>query len=122
MSTFFRTCGSSDIGEILNRLWLRVLDALHKLLDLALRRVELLAAEAVQLLASFPELDRVVERDVAALEPLDDLSELFLRVFEGHSSPTVAEKLPSATRTSISSPGATAVAARTTAPSCRTIA
>src|SRR5207302_249979 len=110
--------------QILTRLRLRVLDALCKLLDLALGRVELLTAESVEVLAPLPELDRVVERNVAALEPLDDLSELLLCFLKVHSrtSDTVAEKLPSATRTSSSSPGVTAAAARTTPPSWRTIA
>ena len=43
----------------------RLLDAPCELLDLPLRGVEPLAAEPVQLLASFPERDRIVERDVA---------------------------------------------------------
>ena len=54
-----------------------------ELLDLALRRVELRAAERVQLLAALPERDRLVERNLAALEPLDDLLELRLRLLEG---------------------------------------
>jgi hypothetical protein len=62
----------------------------------------------------------IVETGVAALEPLDDLLELALRVFERHS--TRAPKRPSATSTSIASPGTTAAGDRTIASSFRTIA
>ena len=120
---------------------------LRQLLDLALRGVELLETETVELLAALPERDRVVQRDVAALEPLDDLRQLLLGFLELHgrtsapvparpvpplfggsveptprTSPTVPEKPPSARRTSISSPEASVEAARTTAPSWRTMA
>src|SRR5205823_3290827 len=55
-------------------------------LDLALRGVELDAAEAVELLAALPKRDRLVERGLAALEPLHDLLELALRRLEGRLS------------------------------------
>src|ERR1700694_1638620 len=84
----------------------RVLDALRQLLDLALGCVELLAAEPVELFAPLPERECVVERHVAALQPLDDPGQLLLCLFEPHgfTSLTVPEKPPAASRTSISSP------------------
>src|SRR4029453_11506874 len=50
--------------------------------DLALGRVQLAEAKAVELLAPLPECDRFVEPGLAALEPLDDLLELALRRLE----------------------------------------
>src|SRR5438093_6069529 len=97
--------------------------AASQFLDPALRAVEPLPAEAVELLAALPERERLVEVDVAALEPLDDLLELLLRLLEcrfGHS--TRAPKLPSATSTPIASPDETASAERTIALPERTIA
>src|SRR5204863_1582866 len=94
--------------------------SLRQLLDLALGGVELLGAEAVELLAALPERERLVEAGVAALEPLDDLDELLLGLLVGHS--TRAPNTPSATSTAIAVPGETAVALRTSSPSLRTIA
>ncbi len=96
--------------------------------DLALRRVEPLAAERVELLAALPQRERLVERRLALLQPLDDLLELGLRLLEGllllaHStSSTRAPKPPSASCTSTRTPGATSAAATTTRVSVRTIA
>ena len=53
-------------------------DSRRELFDLALRGVELADAETVELLAAFPELQRLVEGRLAALEPLDDLGQLLL--------------------------------------------
>src|SRR5207247_2015242 len=61
-----------------NPLGFRRLDAASEVLDLPLRRVELAEAQAVQLLAALPQRYRLVERSVAALEPLHDLLELAL--------------------------------------------
>ncbi len=56
--------------------------AASQLLDLALCGVELRAAERVQLLAALPEGDRLVERNLAALEAFHDLLELRLCLLE----------------------------------------
>src|SRR5215204_889320 len=72
-------------GEILSRL--RGTHCFHpagELLDLALRRVELVGAEAVELLASLPERDRLVQVGLPALELLDDPFQLALSLLEGH--------------------------------------
>src|SRR6266487_1352823 len=53
------------------------------LLALALGRVQLAEAKAVELLAPLPQRDRFVEAGLAAFEPLDDLLELALRRLEG---------------------------------------
>src|SRR5215204_3745099 len=84
----------AGMGGILTRFRSRSLDALRQLLDLALGRIELAAAEAIKLLAALPKRDRLVQAGVAALEPLDDLLELSLRRLEGRVlghrvSPTV---------------------------------
>src|SRR5207302_1420639 len=78
------------------------------------RAVELLAAERIELLTALPERERLVERGVALLEPLDDLLELELRLLErllrlGHesTSSTRAPNVPCATRMSTWTPGAT---------------
>src|SRR2546423_3978053 len=91
-----------------------------ELLDLALSRVELPDALLVELLAALPQLDRLVEACIPALQPLDDLLQLALGLLERHS--TRAPKRPSATSTSIVSPAATASAERTIASPLRTIA
>jgi hypothetical protein len=49
-----------------------------------MRGIELLEAEAVQLLAALPELDRVVEIRLARFQLLDDAFELSLGLFERH--------------------------------------
>src|SRR3954449_10371281 len=59
-----------------------LLDPARELLDLALRAVELLAAERVQLLAALPQCERLVERRPTVLEPADDLLELRLGLLE----------------------------------------
>src|SRR6476646_10617305 len=56
--------------------------AAGELLDLALGRVQLAEAKAVELFAPLPERDRFVEAGLAAFEPLDDLLELALRRLE----------------------------------------
>src|SRR5262249_59468903 len=93
--------------------------------------VELRLAEGVELLAPFPQLQRLVKRRLPALEPLDDLFELRLRLVEGlllgfgHGVPssTRAPKPPSASATSTCVPVATSEAEATTSPeSVRTIA
>src|SRR5207247_5065731 len=116
-------CWGSGHGRILRRRRLvrkrggvagraRFLGALRELLDLPLRTVELLATEAVELLTALPEGDRLLERGLAALEPVDDLLELRLGCFEGQllRHATRASNEPSATSTPISSPATTAVA------------
>src|SRR5829696_986282 len=102
-------------------------DALRELLDLALGRVQLPTAEAVQLLAALPERDRVVQTRVPALEPLDDLLQLSLRRLEGRLvahrvSLTVPRKPPSVSSTSTWSPAASALDDRTIPSPARTIA
>src|ERR1700751_3244638 len=100
------------------------------LLDPALGRIELRAAERVQLLAAFPQLQRLVERRLASFEPLDDLLEFRLGLLEfplggiGHgvSSSTRAPKPPSASVTSTRSSSETSSADAATLPdSVRTI-
>src|SRR6186997_1140923 len=87
-------------------LWLCGLRAARELFDLALGGVEALPAEAVELLAALPELQRLVERRLARLEPVDDLLQLLLGLLEGHLvSSTRAPKPPSASSTSTRSPG-----------------
>src|SRR5262249_11520199 len=72
-----RICSTvAGIGRILAAFGSGGLHALRELLDLALGRVELGPAEAVQLLAALPERDRLVERCMAELQPLDDLFQL----------------------------------------------
>ena len=60
----------------------RLLGSACELLDPALGGVELRLAEGVELLAAFPQLERLVERRLPALEPLHDLLELGLRLLE----------------------------------------
>jgi hypothetical protein len=103
------------------------LDAAGELLDLALGRVQALAAEAIELLATLPEPERFVQGDVAALEPLDDLLQLTLSLLEGALlcqlvSSTRAPKPPSASSTSMRWPGETAEPARTISSPARTMA
>src|SRR5581483_8403198 len=100
-----------------------------QLLDLALRSVELRAAERVQLLAAFPESDCLVERHLAAFQPLDDLLELRLSLLEGRlrlahglTSSTRAPNAPSARVTWTRVPGSTSELAVTSRESVRTIA
>src|SRR5207237_1102014 len=70
--------------------------AARELLDLAFGAVELLLAEAVELLAPLPEFQGLVERRLAGFESPDDLLELLLGLFEGHRvSSTRAPKPPS---------------------------
>src|SRR5262249_62350494 len=93
-----------------------LVNLVRKLVDLALRCVESFTAQPVEALAPLPERDRVVERHAAALEALDDLRQLPLGLLErrlGHSTvSTVAEKPPSATRTSTVSPAASEAVVR----------
>src|SRR4029453_11716654 len=104
-------------------LWLCGLGAARKLFDLALGRVEPLLAEAVELLTALPQLERLVERRLARLEPVDDLLELLLGLLEGHRvSSTRAPKPPSASSTSTRSPVSSPRAERTIASFARTIA
>ena len=98
-----------------------------KLLDAELGPVEQLGACPVERLAALPERERLVERDVAALEPRHELVELALELLErplaqGRTSSTRAPSPPVASSTSIGLPGATTPASRTTAPPARTIA
>src|SRR3954452_16600846 len=81
--------------------------------------VELTDTLLVQLLVPFPELDRLVEAGIAALEPLDDLLQLALGFLERHS--TRAPKCPSATSTSTCSPDWTIELERTISSRARTI-
>jgi hypothetical protein len=97
--------------------------ATSELFDLALGRVEPLLAEAVELLAPLPELERLVERRFTGLEAMDDLLELGLRLLERHRVfSTRAPKPPSASSTSTRSPVSSPCAERTMASSARTIA
>src|SRR5262249_30914090 len=98
----------------------RRVDPLRQLLDPAFGRLQVGRAEAVQLLATLPELQRFVEPCVAALELLDDLRELLLGLLVRHS--TLAPNAPSDISTVTASPGTTPAAVRTSAPSRRTIA
>src|SRR6266550_8892571 len=104
-----------------------VCTAASELLDLAVRGIEFLRAEAVELLAALPQRDRLVQGDLAALEAVDDRLQLPLRVLEGrgglgrgvaHSRTfsTRAAKLPCASRTSTALPCEMARAERTTSP------
>ena len=102
------------------------LDPPCQLLDSAVGRVELLGANAVELLAALPERDRLVEAGFAALEPLDDRLQLALGVLEGglaqRVSFTVAPKPPVPSSTSTSVPTASSEPERTIAAPLRTIA
>src|SRR5438034_10914919 len=92
----------------------RRLDTPGQLFDLAVGGVEARYAHLVELLAPLPELDRLVEIGVAALQPLDDLLQLALRVFEPQLAQSAcAPNRPSATSTSRASPLATVEALRT---------
>ncbi len=101
-------------------------DPAGKLLDAALRRVELGRADGVQLLAAFPERDRLVEARLPALEPLDDRLQLALGVLEAELaqcvSSTVASKPPVPSSTSTRVPAVTSEPARTIELAVRTIA
>jgi hypothetical protein len=110
-----------------NRLRACRFGANRELLDLALGRVEALAAEAIQLLASLPEPQGFVERGLAALEALDNLLELALGLLEGallaqRTSSTRAPKPPLASSTSTRSPRSIDPLVRRIASSARTIA
>src|SRR5205085_10361886 len=73
----------------------RLLDATRELFDLALRVVEPGPAQRVELLATLPERERLVERRLPVLEPFDDLLELDLRLLEGqltHGRPRRARR------------------------------
>src|SRR5439155_23557177 len=109
----------------------RLLGSACELLDAALGGVELRLTEGVELLAPFPQLKRLIERRLAPFEPLHDLLELGLRLFErrlrglGHclTFSTRAAKPPLATVTSTCAPAETAEDEATTSPeSVRTIA
>src|SRR6266508_5074097 len=117
--------------RILCRLRVRVLgpDRFHapgELFDTALCGVQTRGAEAVELLASLPERDRLVEACLAAFEPLDDRLELALGVLEARLahrvSSTRAPKPPPPSSTSTLAPGATCALERTIVPAARTIA
>jgi hypothetical protein len=109
-----------------------MLGATGELFDATFGSVELGLAEGVELLAALPQLQRLVERRLPALESLDDLLELCLRLLErlrllrlgqGVTSSTRAPKPPSASVTSTCAPVETSSAAATTSPeSVRTIA
>jgi hypothetical protein len=105
---------------------LRRVDAAGELFDLSFGRIQVLAAETVELLAPLPQLESLVEGRVAALEPVDDLLQLALGLLEGlpaqRVSSTRAPKPPSASSTSTRSPGSTALAERTICSCARTIA
>src|SRR5579872_4894631 len=58
-------------------------EASGELLDPALRLGQLAGAASVELLAPLPEDGQLLELDLAALEPLDDLLELSLALLEG---------------------------------------
>ena len=104
-----------------------------ELLDPALGRLEQRDAAPMERLSPLPELDRLVDRDVAALEPADDLLELAAELLEGGlcgcSPPltaaprsTVAPRLPVASSISSGCPGATAADSLSAAPPARTTA
>src|SRR5262245_52751989 len=101
--------------------------AAGKLLDPPLRRVQPSHADAVQLLAAGPELQRLVEPGLAALEPLDDALELLQRLLEGRflahgrTSSTVAPNEPAPSSTSTRAPGETPAAEVTSRSPLRTI-
>jgi hypothetical protein len=99
-----------------------------QLLDPQLGCLEALDARAVELLAAPKERDRLVDRDIAALEPRDDVLELLLELLEtaflaqGVISSTRAPSPPEASSISSLSPTETAPASRTASPRARTIA
>ena len=102
-------------------------DAAGELVDSALGGVEPCRAEPVELLASLPERDRLVEARLAALQALDDPFELALSVLEGRLggqrvSSTRAPKPPVPSSTSTLVPDATCELERTISPAARTIA
>jgi hypothetical protein len=107
---------------------LRLVNAPPELLDLALGRVELPDAVAIELVASLPESDRVLETRTPALELGHDALQLPLRVLErrrlGHRrvSSTRAPKPPWASSTSTRWPGLRSAALRAMMLSVRTIA
>ena len=111
----------------------RVICTCGKLLDSALGGLEPGCAEAVQLLAPLPEQDRLVDRDIPALELPDDLLELGAQLLEaplgrladvahGRTSETVATNAPTASSISTRSPAAVAAASRSAWPPERTTA
>src|SRR4051794_34334275 len=104
----------------------RRLGAGRELFDLALGVFEALAAEPVELFAALPQLQRLVQPGVAALEPVHDRFQLALGVLEAwlahRVSSTRAPKPPSASSTSTRSPGSTALPERTISPLLRTMA
>src|SRR5690242_17071446 len=118
--------GALTRGILLRAGGLRSVHAARQLLDPSLRGVELRHARLVELFPALPERDRLVEPRAAALQPLDDLLELALGVFEGRLrhriSSTEAANAPAASCTSTRSPRTSAVASRTSRPSRRTIA
>ena len=97
----------------------------RQLLDPELRRLQTLDAQAEQLLAASEEGDRVVDRNVAALEPRDDVVELALELLERpllaqlRTSSTRAPTAPVASSISRRSPGAVADASRSATPRAR---
>src|SRR5215211_5484843 len=97
--------------------------ATRELFDLAFGGVETFLAEAVQLLATLPELQRLVQRRLAAFQPLDDPLELALGLLESQRVfSTRAPKPPSASSTSTRSPVSRARPERTISSPLRTIA
>jgi hypothetical protein len=113
-------------GDASSTLGLNGFDPACELLDTALRCVELRRADGVELLAAFPERDRLVEARLSALEPLDDRLQLALGVLEAglaqRVSSTVAPKPPVPSSTSTCVPVPTSELARTIEPAVRTIA
>jgi len=85
-------------------------------------------ADAMQVLATRPQLQRLVEPRLPALEPLDDALELAERRLEGRlvahgrTSSTVAANPPEPSSTSTRAPVSTAVEEVTSASPVRTIA
>src|SRR5581483_8638877 len=80
-----RHARGGDAPRALARAWLASVgrvEPLSELLDLPLRRAQLLGTAAVQLLAALPQGRQLGELDVAALELLDDPLELGLRLLE----------------------------------------
>src|SRR5262249_62115816 len=75
------TGASSATARIL---WLCGLGATRKLFDLPFCGVEPLLAQAVELLAPLPELQGLVERSLARLEPLHGPFHLLLRLLQSH--------------------------------------
>jgi len=105
--------------------------AARELLDPPLRGVELRPAEGIELLAPLPQLERLLERRLPVLEPLHDLLELHLRLFERRlrllaydvTSSTRAPNPPFASVTSTRAPAETSPVVATTPPdSVRTMA